>query len=141
MKIKSLLFGGDGGGSAAADFGLLLLRLGGGIALAWGHGWGKFPVSDKFVEGVGNLGFPAPVIFAHLAALSELVGGTLIALGLLTRPASFAVLFTMSIAFFLQHGADPFEKKEKAMLFGLVALTLLFTGAGRYSIDAAANKG
>jgi putative oxidoreductase len=141
MNIKGILFGGEGGGSVTADLGLLILRLGTGVALAAAHGLGKMPPKEKFIEGVGSIGFPAPEVFAWLAGLSELVGGVLIAVGLLTRPAAFFVAFTMGVAFFLQHGADPFEKKEKAMLFGLVALMLIFTGAGRFSIDAAAKKG
>ena len=136
MNIKGILFGGEGGGSAAADFGLLLLRVGAGGALAYFHGVGKFPVTEKAITGASDLGFPVPALFAWAAALSELVGGALVAIGFLTRPAAFFALCTMATAFFLAHAADPFERKEKAFLFGLAFLCLLFTGAGRYSIDA-----
>lgn len=83
------------------DLGLLLLRIGMGLAMAFAHGLGKLPPSDKLIEGVGSMGFPVPVVFAWLAALSEFAGGILIALGLFTRPASLFLAGTMCTAFLL----------------------------------------
>ena len=60
----------------------------------------------------------------------------MIAGGLLTRPAAFFLLFTMGVAFFLQHGGAPFGEREMAFLYGAFSLTLLLTGAGRFSLDA-----
>ena len=34
------------------------------------------------------------------------------------------------------HGADPFAKKELALLYGAGALTLMLTGPGQLSLDA-----
>jgi putative oxidoreductase len=39
-------------------------------------------------------------------------------------------------AAFVAHANDPFSKKELALAYALVALVLLVTGPGRYSIDA-----
>lgn len=130
------LIGGAGGTDAIADAGLLVLRLMAGLALAFAHGLGKVPPSPGFVETTAALGFPLPGLFAWAAGLAEFAGGLLLVVGLLTRPAAFFVLFTMGVAFFLQHGADPFASKEKAFLFGAVAICLLLTGAGRFSLDA-----
>jgi putative oxidoreductase len=134
--FKDLMVGGADGRSALLDFALLLLRAAAGASLALGHGLGKLPVSDQFVDGVAQMGLPAPAVFAWAAALSEAVGGALLAIGLLTRPAAFFILCTMATAFFVVHGADPFQNKELAMLYGVVALTFLLAGAGRYSVDA-----
>lgn len=128
--------GGAEGRSALLDFALLLLRAVAGAGLALGHGLGKLPVSDQLVSGVAQMGFPAPVVFAWAAALAESVGGALLAIGLLTRPAALSILCTMGVAFFVVHGADPFQAKEKAMLYGIIALAFLLAGAGRYSFDA-----
>lgn len=49
---------------------------------------------------------------------------------------SVVLLVTMVVAAFVVHGADPFGKKELALLYGAGALTLMLTGAGRLSIDA-----
>lgn len=131
-----LLIGGAGGRDAVADTGLLVLRLLAGLALALAHGWGKIPPSPGFIESVAGLGFPAPALFAWAAGLAEFAGGLCLAVGLLTRPAALFVLVTMGVAFFLRHADDPFSSKEKALLFGAVALCLLLTGAGRFSLDA-----
>ncbi len=41
----------------------------------------------------------------------------------------------MAVAAFVVHGADPFERKEMALLYliGFTAIALL--GAGKYSVD------
>lgn len=136
MKPYQRFFlGGPGGASTLADAGLLILRLMAGFALAYYHGLGKIPPSPGFVEGVAAMGYPAPMIFAWAAALAETVGGTFLALGLLTRPASFFILCTMASAFFLRHAEDTFLQAEKAYLFGGIALCFLLIGAGRFSLD------
>ena len=121
--------------SGIAQIGLTLLRVATGLGMALGHGINKVPPSEGFVTSVENLGFPAPVLFAWAAGLSELAGGVLLALGLLTRPAALSVAFTMAIAFFLVHANDPFQAKEMAFLYGFATITFLFVGSGRYGVD------
>ena len=72
--MKKLLFGGSRLDNRS-DFALTLLRVFAGLAMAFGHGLGKLPVSDKFISGVEDLGFPMPFIFAWAAAVSEFLGG------------------------------------------------------------------
>jgi putative oxidoreductase len=117
--------------------GLLTLRVFMGLAMAH-HGYGKVfgGYMPQVIEGVTGMGFPAPTLFAWLAALSEFVGGILIALGLFTRVAAFFVLVTMCVAFFVVHGQDPFQAKELAYLHGAVALSLILTGSGCYGLDS-----
>lgn len=134
-STRSLLIGGPGGAGTLADAAFLILRLLAGFAIAYFHGLGKIPPSPQFVETVAGLGFPAPVAFAWAAGIAKLMGGTLLAIGLLTRPAAFFLLVTMSVAFFVRHAADPFAGKEKAYLFGAIALFFLLAGAGRFSLD------
>ncbi len=136
MRIKNLLFGGSDAGTPVANLGLALLRVAVGLTLAFAHGIGKIPPSERFIEGVAALGFPLPGIFAWAAGAAEFFCALLLAVGLLTRPSAFFVLFTMGVAFFIRHGADPFKRKELAFLYGLLALAFLLIGAGRYSIDA-----
>lgn len=136
MNVRNVLFGGSGGDSAAADFGLMLLRGFTGLALALAHGLGKLPPNPGFVETVGGFGFPAPELFAWGSGLAETIGGLLLAFGLLTRPAAAFVFFNMMVAVLFAHADDPFGGKEKALLFGMVALMFAFVGSGRYGLDA-----
>lgn len=128
--------GGSGGADRTADVGLLLFRVFVGLALAWGHGIGKLPPSERFIAGVAEMGFPAHVVFAWAAGLAEFLGGHLIALGLLTRPAALFIAITMSVAAFIRQAGDPFTDIEKALLVLAAAVLLMLTGAGRYSVDA-----
>jgi putative oxidoreductase len=56
-------------------------------------------------------------------------------LGLATRFAALNWFITMCVAAFIAHGADPLNKKEPALLFLIPAVTLMATGAGRFSAD------
>jgi putative oxidoreductase len=141
----------------ARDIGLLILRLA-GLYLALGHGWGNVvglaSGQSRFVEGVANLGFPLPVLFAWAAGLSELVGGFAVALGLFTRWGAGFAAVTMFVAAFMRHraasqllswlGVAPAGEEslkawgnpELATLFLLVCLAVVLLGPGRFSIDA-----
>ena len=137
----NLLFGGATTDSRAADLGLLLLRVIAGVALAYAHGMGKVPPSEGFMGRLGEMGLPAPEMFAWLAALAEFGGGLLLAIGLFTRPAALLVVGNMLIVTLMAHAGDPFGDREKAVLFGAIALLYLLAGAGRYSLDALLRRG
>ncbi|MCO6512235.1 MAG: DoxX family protein [Aridibacter famidurans] len=134
--LKSILFGGAPVHSVSASAGMALLRIFAGIGLALGHGIGKMPPSPRFVEGVANLGFPAPGVFAWAAGLSEFVGGLCLALGLFTRVSSFFIFCTMFTAAFVRHINDGFDGQEKALLYMFSALLFLFAGSGNWGVDA-----
>lgn len=120
----------------SADLGLLIVRLWFGGVMAAAHGYGKVMNISGFSENVAKMGFPMPTVLGSAAALSEFVGGILLALGLMTRPAAGALLGTMIVAAFVVHADDPFAKKEFALCYGAAALALLLSGPGRFSIDA-----
>ena len=130
-----ILFGGAEIRSKAANVGLMLLRVFSGAAMAFGHGLGKIPPSERFIAGVTKLGFPAPALFAWAAGASEMLGGIFLAAGFMTRPAAFFVGITMAVAALITHAADPFGRKEKALLYLFIAVMYMLVGAGRYSID------
>ena len=121
----------------ASSAGLLILRVLMGSAMAV-HGYEKIfhGFIPKFTEGLTQMGFPIPGVMAWLAALAEFVGGLCIVFGLGTRIAGFFVFFTMGVAFFVAHKADPWQVKELPFLFGAVALSFIFTGGGCYSLDS-----
>jgi putative oxidoreductase len=122
------------------DLGLLIFRLFIGLTMAFSHGLGKLPPPEQLVTGVAAIGFPMPFFFAWCAALSEFLGGILIALGLFTRYAALFLGFTMAVAGLIVHSADPFQVKELAFLFLASAVLLVFSGAGRFSLDRILRK-
>jgi putative oxidoreductase len=117
--------------------GLLVLRVASGLMMAT-HGYGKIVEDgrmEKFTGGVAEMGFPAPGLFAWLAALSELVGGICLALGLGTRVSAALIAGTMFVAAFIRHGADPFAKKELALLYLAVMIFFALYGGGKWAVE------
>ncbi len=80
------------------------------------------------------LGFGTELSLA-LTVFAEVGCSLLILIGLFTRFATLPLLFTMLVAAFIVHGADPLGKKEPALLYALIYATLFFTGPGKYSVD------
>jgi len=122
------------------NIGLLIFRIFIGLNIAFMHGFGKMPPAEQFVGMVSGMGFPAPGLFAWLAALAEFGGGILIAIGLLTRPAAIVLAFNMAVAGLIFHASDPWKVKELAWMFLFSAILLSFTGAGEYSVDSKLRK-
>lgn len=135
-RVLRLVFGGAQLDRISGDAGLALLRAFAGASLALAHGLGKMPPGEGFVRGVDALGFPAPALFAWAAALSELLGGLLVAIGLCTRPAAALAGFTMLVAALGQHANDPYARKELALLYLSVMLCFFLVGSGRFGLDA-----
>lgn len=119
------------------DVTLLLLRLWLGLNFAIAHGWGKVSNLETFVPKVEEsfAAFPLPAAMAYFAAFGELLGGILIALGLLTRAASLALMGIMIGAAFVVHASDPWSRKEFALTYAVICLVLALRGAGQFSID------
>jgi putative oxidoreductase len=116
--LRNILFGGESGLSVAANSGLTLLR-----------GISKVPPGEGLVERAGTLGFPAPIVFALAAGLSEFLGGIFLALGFLTRISSFFIAVTMLTAILGVHAVDPYARKELALVYFFVAVAFTLQGA------------
>ncbi|MGH9022107.1 MAG: DoxX family protein [Acidimicrobiia bacterium] len=127
------------------DFGLLLLRVLVGLLLA-GHGaqklFGWFGGSGLApVRGfLASLGYPAAGRMAIVAGASEVGGGLLLASGLLMPVAGAVLVGTMLNAGAVHLGKGLWSAKggyEYPLVLAGVAAALAFTGAGRWSLDAA----
>lgn len=140
MNLNRLLFGVSPETCPLNEVSLTLIRVFAGLSMAFAHGFGKIPPSEKLIEGVAALGFPAPELFAWAASLSEFGGGLLLALGLMTRLAGFFMAVTMFVAAFIVHAADPFQVKELAFFYLVIGIAFALRGAGRFSIDFYLNK-
>ena len=75
------------------------------------------------------------------AGILELVGGLLLALGFLTRPAAFILSGQMAVAYFMGHAPMGFfpatNMGDAAILFCFVFLYLVAAGPGAWAIDNA----
>lgn len=86
--------------------------------------------------------FPMPLNpLLTTAGVLELVGGTLIVLGLFTRPVAFVLSGMSAAAYFIAHAPQGFfpaaNQGEPAMLYCFIFLYLAAAGGGVWSIDAA----
>lgn len=119
-------------------FSLALLRIAAGL-LFMQHGAQKL---FGLLGGVPPEGTAVPLFsLMGLAGVLEFFGGFLIAIGLLTRPIAFLLAGEMAMAYFvLQHLPQGFwpilNGGEPALLYMVIFLFLVTTGAGAFSIDA-----
>lgn len=71
----------------------------------------------------------------------EIVGGILLALGVLTRPVAFILAGDMAAAYFMAHFPRSFfpaiNGGDAAVLYCFIFLYFVFAGAGRWSVDRA----
>jgi len=127
------------------DIGLLILRLAVGLTMAAHGGQNLFGWFGGYgIAGTGgfmeSLGFRPGKVHATLAGLSELVGGLLIALGLLTPVGAALVLSVMVVAIGRVHLPKGFFVSDGGFEYNLVIMStvvaLAFIGPGAYSLDA-----
>jgi len=104
------------------------------------HGAMKLLDIPGTVQGFTHLGIPYPQYAVYLAIAGELLGGLGIFFGLLTRVAALGALCTMAVAIGYAHLGHGLLAKnggwEYPLVLGLVALYLVTTGAGPFSMDA-----
>jgi putative oxidoreductase len=121
----------------ATSFALLILRLGGGALLLYGHGRGKL---GNFAERAAAFADPiglGPVPSFWLVVFAEVLCAGLVVVGFLTRISTIPILIFLAVAAFVQHASDPWARKELPLLFAAPFLALLLMGPGRFSLDAA----
>lgn len=119
----------------SSSLGLLLLGLAAGGGMLWLHGMPKLlSFSEKALVFPDPLGVGAKASLG-LTIFAEVFCAAAVLLGLFTRAALVPLLVAMGVAFFVIHGADPVDKKELALLYGVSFIVLLLTGPGRFSVD------
>ena len=127
--------------SKQADLGLLIGRVGIGVIFIV-SGWRKLSGGQAAWTQIGhamaNLGIGfMPNVWGLLAALSEFMGGILLILGFLFRPAATFILFTMCVALvtvFRQHPHE-FAVYSRPLEMLSILIVFLFVGPGKFSID------
>lgn len=130
--------------STNAGWGALALRIPVGIIFAahgaqklfgWFGGYGLAGTG----QWMDSIGLSPGIAMAFLAGAAEFFGGLALIVGLLVRPAAAVLAFAMLIAIFSVHIGNGLFMSNNGYEFGLallaVSVSLLFSGAGRASID------
>jgi putative oxidoreductase len=126
--------------------GLLLGRIAIGLCFVT-HGLGKLGLvgtgnMQGFVDWLESLGVPMAPVQARMAMLSEITGGSLLALGLLTRPACLLLIFTMIVAGRIGHKGAGYlitnnpPGAEYTINLAVICGVFLLIGPGAISLDA-----
>ncbi|WP_040816306.1 DoxX family protein [Nocardia concava] len=121
------------------DISMLVTRVGFG-ALLFVHGsqklfgWFGGAGLDEAAQAFDEWGYNPGKFFATLAGLSEITGGLLLALGLLTPLGAAIALGTMVNAVYVNRGGG-LDTWEAPLLYLLAAVALAFAGPGRLSLD------
>lgn len=117
------------------DCAKLVLRLALGAVFMY-HGWLKLNGLEGTGMFFGKIGIPAPEAMAVLVACVEFFGGALVLLGLATRAWALGLATVMVVAILSAKGLSSWAKIEFEVSLLAMALSLFFSGAGAYSIDA-----
>lgn len=126
----------------SVSVGVLIIRVVIGISFA-AHGYfkffkgGKIAGTARWFDGMGMK--PNGTIHAYLAATTELVAGTLFAIGLLTPLASAAIVGQMLVAGYTANRAAGFWSANKGwelnLVLATVAVGVATIGPGKYAVD------
>ena len=136
------IFGSFPGGRAAA--GLLLVRLLFGVGIIL-HGWDKVANGGPFhwADGFGPPLDEIPPVLQALATVTELGAGLAMILGFFTPLAMLGLAATMLVALLQGHRGETYVSLDRPYKptyelvahYGIVALGLLLTGPGAWSLD------
>jgi putative oxidoreductase len=87
-------------------------------------------------KGLAAAGIPGGLFAAYLSGIAEFFGGIALALGLFFRPLTVVMAFNMLVAllFHLNLG-DPYVKYSHALESGILFISLIFVGPGKFSLD------
>ena len=145
-RSRYLAFPMDSADVDSINLALLALRCGvGAVMLAHGinhiFGGGKIAGTARWFA---SLGMKPGILHAWVASITEVVGGALLVVGLLTPLAGAAVIGVMLVAIVTNHRGNGFfifrpgEGWEYVMTLTIVGFALATLGAGEWSVDHAA---
>jgi putative oxidoreductase len=119
----------------AQDFGLLFLRVSGGLFLLWVHGLPKllnYSAELQRIEDPFNLGANLTLM---LAIFAEVLCPLLIIAGLLVRLACLPILFLLLVALLIVHPQWSIDEGQFGWLLLILFTSIFIAGPGRLAIN------
>ena len=120
------------------DLPLLFLRL----ILAYGFytpALNKLKDFNSVGEWFDSMNYPAPLLSAYLAGITETLGVILLIIGLGTRFISIPLMIVMLVAIFTVHIGNGFAAGDNGfeipLYYFLMLFTLMVYGSGKVSVD------
>ena len=107
-------------------------------------GWAKLHNLDAFTERFVGWGIPFPAFSATLSSMTDLIGGALLMVGLLTRLTTIPMIINLVVAIALVviknvGGFDDFVELDE-FVYILILFWLLMEGPGKVSFDTLINR-
>lgn len=123
---------------ARREWGPLFVRLFAGTFLVYMSrdnvvSWARMQEFEGFLR---QFGFPFPLFCAVVSVAAQFLAGLLFLAGALVRWAAAAMVVNFVVAIVMVHLTLPFREALDPSAMLASALCLLFTGAGRFSVDA-----
>lgn len=125
--------------AGAFNFSMLVLRVITGVLLI-SHGYSKLVRFNELQNVFMNFAGLGSTTSLVLIIFAEFFCSILLILGLFTRFAAIPIIVGMSVVVFVANNADFFGKAESGSLYLAAAITLLFCGPGKISVDGMIGK-
>lgn len=121
-----------------SDWGLLLVRVLTGAFLIYGVVDNVMSAArmEEFAAFLKLNSFPAPGAMAPISVYMQLVCGTALLLGVLTRWAGIIIAIHFAVAVVMVHWSQDFRGWWPAIVLVGIGVQFALTGAGRLSADA-----
>ena len=138
-NFLSLIFSSNQDSNFIFQIGWTFLRIISG-ALMIHNGFNKLADVEGFASYVVSqtMGLPFPEFLTYCAAYTQVIGGFLLILGLLTRPAAIGLFFVMMVAIYFhlrEDGGFVIASYETALLYASTYLFSFLNGGGSFSVD------
>lgn len=95
---------------------------------------------NVFVDLLTKLNFPFPYLSAYTSISIQFIGSLLILIGFYTRLGAFLLVLNFIIVILTAHLHDDIIKSFPAWALLAMAVSILFSGGGRFSIDTIISK-
>ena len=126
--------------SSCSDYAELLLRVVAGLILPLLHGLPKIGILGAgspagVAGGLEKAGYVPGLFWAYVIILAEIVGGTLLAIGLFTRLAAAVLVIEFINVVYVDYAGRGVAGARYSFVLLIIYIYFAIRGGGRYSLD------